>query len=122
MSIALTSNRSRGKQFEQLAVRYLSDQGLQLLDQNFQLAGGEIDLILRHHEYLVFCEVKYRRGAHFASILEQINPQQLARVRHSARVWLLQKGLSEHQTAIRFDIITISGVCPYQIDWFRDAF
>ncbi|WP_113907072.1 YraN family protein [Aliidiomarina celeris] len=115
------STRTTGTIYENTAVRYLQQQGLTLVEQNFRLRDGEIDIIMKHGQFLVFIEVKYRRSGAFADILEQIQPAQLQRVRRSARIYLHLHGYAEHLTACRFDILAITG-SPQDINWLQDAF
>ncbi|WP_194756264.1 YraN family protein [Aliidiomarina indica] len=115
------STRDVGTDYEEVAIRHLSQFGLELVAQNYRLNNGEIDIIMRDDEFFIFVEVKYRASAAFADVLEQISAKQLQRVRHAARVWLAKHQLSEHTTACRFDIIAITGH-PFNIEWLKDAF
>lgn len=54
------NQRSVGARYEQVAGKYLEQQGYQILQYNYHCRQGEIDIIARDGEYLVFCEVKYR--------------------------------------------------------------
>lgn len=59
--IYLKSNtRNTGTSYERKAAEYLEQQGLVILKHNYRCRQGEIDLIARDKEYLVFVEVKYR--------------------------------------------------------------
>ncbi|QZN91313.1 YraN family protein [Idiomarina abyssalis] len=110
-----------GKHAELLSAEFLEKNGLTIICKNYRIDGGEIDIIARDGDYWVFCEVKYRQHEHFASVLEQIKPQQCRRVRHTARYYLLSNNIDEHTAAIRFDVIAIVGH-PTKIEWFKDAF
>ena len=54
------NNRSVGAVYEQAAGYYLEQNGYELIEYNYRCRDGEIDIIARDGEYLVFCEVKYR--------------------------------------------------------------
>ena len=54
------NQRSVGARYEQVAGKYLEQQAYQILQYNYRCRQGEIDIIARDGEYLVFCEVKYR--------------------------------------------------------------
>ena len=54
------NQRSVGARYEQVAGKYLEEQGYQILQYNYHCRQGEIDIIARDGEYLVFCDVKYR--------------------------------------------------------------
>lgn len=59
----MENNRRRtGARYEQTAGRYLETKGYQILEYNYRCRRGEIDIIARDQECLVFCEVKYRSG------------------------------------------------------------
>ena len=64
--------RDKGQQIEQQVSRYLQKQGLRLIEQNYQCRGGEIDLIMKEKNTLVFVEVRFRKNARFGSALESI--------------------------------------------------
>ena len=51
------NNRAVGTAYEQIAGRFLEKKGFQILEYNYRCRAGEIDLIARDSEYLVFCEV-----------------------------------------------------------------
>lgn len=115
------STRVTGTNFENIALKHLEAHGLILVTRNYRVRDGEIDLIMREGEWLLFVEVKYRRDAHFADVLEQIRPEQLSRIRRSAMLFMLQHNIKEHLTACRFDLVVMSGE-PLVIEWFKDAF
>ena len=56
------SRRAVGTHYEEEAARYLEQQGYQILERNFFSRYGEIDLIAKDEDTLVFVEVKYRSG------------------------------------------------------------
>lgn len=55
------NRRQTGTAYERRAGEYLKEQGYELLELQFQMPAGEIDIIARDGRYLVFVEVKYRR-------------------------------------------------------------
>ena len=110
-----------GKKAESLCAEFLEKHNLTIICKNYRIDGGEVDIIARDGTYWVFCEVKYRQHESFAAILEQIQPQQCRRVRHTARYYLLSNNIDEHTAAIRFDVIAIVGESK-KIEWFKDAF
>lgn len=115
------SRQQRGAASETAAVRFLEQQGLTLVTKNFTLDNAEIDIIMRADERLIFVEVKYRQDETFAAVLEQISPGQCQRIRHAARVFMLQNEWDEHHTAVRFDVVALVGQ-PATIHWLQDAF
>ena len=57
-----------GTAYEEQAVLFLEKEGYEILERNFHSYHGEIDIIAREDEYLVFVEVKYRRAAYPGSV------------------------------------------------------
>jgi putative endonuclease len=55
-------NKRIGDRGEEIALRYLLRKGYSLVERNYRTRYGELDLILRHENTLVFVEVKLRRG------------------------------------------------------------
>lgn len=115
------SSRSVGTHFEHQAEAYLKEQGLTLVERNFRLHGGEIDLIMRDQDYWVFVEVKFRYNATVEHPLGQIRQGQLQRIRHCAKVYLYSNDLSEYLTPCRFDVVAITAD-PAELLWVKDAF
>lgn len=90
---------------EALAARHLVDQGMVLLDRNWRCQLGEIDLVLRDQEVLVFCEVKTRSSLAFGSPLEGVTERKAARLRRLAARWL-----AEHEVRpaeVRIDLVGV---------------
>lgn len=91
---------------ERLAVRYLVDtERLVLLDRNWRSSTGEIDVVARDGDVLVFCEVKTRRGLDFGTPAEAVGPRKVARLRRLAAEWLAQSRVRPAE--IRFDVISV---------------
>jgi putative endonuclease len=90
---------------ERVAVRYLIDQGMVLLDRNWRCSGGEVDAILRDGDTLVFAEVKTRRGNRFGSPAESVVPAKVKRLRRLAGMWLAQARIRPRE--VRFDVISV---------------
>ena len=67
-------DRSPGAWGEDLALRYLIQHGYKLLERNYRTRRGEIDLIVRKDDTLVFVEVKLRRGSGYGDPLEAVTP------------------------------------------------
>jgi putative endonuclease len=100
-----TQRRAVGAYGEKLAARHLTDQGLVVLDRNWRCAEGEIDLILRDGDAVVFCEVKTRRGTGFGSPAEAVGWRKVRRLRLLAVRWLAVSGI--HARQIRFDVVEV---------------
>ncbi len=69
----IKDHNKKGQCAEDIALEYLQQQGLTPLERNFSCKLGEIDLIMRDHEFLIFIEVRYRKNTQFGHPLETIN-------------------------------------------------
>jgi len=90
---------------EDQAVRYLRLQGMKILERNFRTAAGEIDIIARHQNWLVFIEVKTRRGVMFGTPQEAVGQRKQQQIIRTAQ-WYLQKH-SPGKLQPRFDVVAI---------------
>lgn len=79
-----------GKIGEQKAKDYLIKKGYELIDQNFRSPMGEIDLVVKKDQTLVFVEVKLKTGDKFGTPEEMINPGKINQVRRMAELFLLK--------------------------------
>ena len=96
--------RSLGQFGEEQAARYLRRRFYVILERNYRCRFGEIDLIARRGEMLVFVEVKLRRDDSHGEARECVTPRKQQRVRAAAEQWL-----SLHETRLqpRFDVIEV---------------
>lgn len=90
---------------ERVAVDYLVDQGMRLLDRNWRCRFGEIDAILRDGDVLVICEIKTRRGTGFGTPAEAVGRDKVARIRRLTEIWLEQTRVRPPE--IRFDVVSV---------------
>jgi putative endonuclease len=89
-----------------MAVRHLRELGYTVLERNFHFSKkGEIDIIARDGEYLVFCEVKMRTNDEYGPPEYAITPLKQHRIRRAAHAYLAMRGVTD--TACRFDVVTI---------------
>jgi putative endonuclease len=105
--------RSRGQLGERLAEQHLLEAGYLVLERNFRTRYGELDLVARRPEALVFCEVKTLVAGSAAgppSPLEAIGPAKRRQVRQMAAQWLATRARAERPlgTSLRFDAIGVT--------------
>lgn len=118
-------NKSRptGNHYEALALNYLQQQGLKLVQKNFSSRFGEIDLILKDNQTLVFTEVKFRSRKQYGSALESITYNKQQKIILTAKFFLSQhpKWFNYH---CRFDAIGIEldSHDQAQYHWIQAAF
>ncbi len=116
-----TPQQRSGKQYEDLACKHLRKHGLKLLTRNYHCRRGEIDLIMRDKESLVFVEVRYRRQARYGSASESVDWYKQQRLIATAEHYLLHE--SKTQPAARFDVVAISGTeGNIELEWINNAF
>lgn len=98
-------NTGLGRYGERVAAQRLVDQGMVLLDRNWRCELGEIDLVLRDGDVLVFCEVKTRSSAAYGHPLEAVTPTKGARLRRLAARWLEEHDV--HPRDVRIDLVGV---------------
>lgn len=114
--------RTRGAQVEAAARAYLIRAGLRPLAANARYRAGELDLVMREVETLVFVEVRYRRDARFGGGAASVDARKRRRLVRAAQLFLL----AHPQLAdapCRFDVVEAEGdpAAP-ALHWLRDAF
>ena len=103
----------RGQAAEARALAFLQQQGLQLLEQNFTCRCGEIDLIMRDKQTLVFIEVRQRSSAQFGGAAASVTVVKQARLWRTAEYFLQRYATPP---SCRFDLIAIQG---NELSWIR---
>ena len=110
-----------GRYGERVAVRALTDAGLLVLDRNWRCREGELDVVARDGDALVFCEVKTRTGTGFGRPAEAVTAAKRRRLRLLARAWLTVH--DHHAPDLRFDVVGVhvpaSG--PARVTHLRNA-
>ncbi len=79
-----------GLKGERMAEKALKREGMKLLARRFRAAGGEIDLIFREGDEIVFVEVKYRPGGEPGDGIEAVTPDKLRRIRRAGDAFLIR--------------------------------
>ena len=98
-------NKQTGSKGEDLAVRFLKEKGYKILARNFLIRGGEVDIIARDLEFLVFIEVKARYSHKFGLPVESITHWKLRALQKSA-LFYIQK-INWGNEPYRFDLVSI---------------
>jgi len=109
--------RDIGARAEELAAAYLVARGLIVVTRNFRTRRGEIDIIARDRDTLVFVEVRLRSRATFGGAASSITPAKQARLLAAARGYLAKLG---REPPCRFDAILLDRLDPATIVWERD--
>jgi putative endonuclease len=98
-------NMALGAYGERVAARHLGEQGMRVLDRNWRCEAGEIDLVLRDGDVLVFCEVKTRSGTAYGHPLEAVDAVKADRLAVLADRWIEEHGVVAAD--IRFDLVAV---------------
>ena len=108
-----------GAQAEQQAAQYLLQHGLSLLHKNYRCRYGEIDLIMRDAETLVFVEVRLRSRSDFGGAAASIDSTKQARLFRTAQHYL---SAQRHIPPCRFDAVLLHSIAGADIEWVKNAF
>ena len=111
------NNRKIGEHKEKVAAKYLQSLGYEVLEYNYRYRQGEIDLICKEGEFLVFCEVKYRNSLRNGFPEEAVTYTKQRTISRCASHYLLTHGFAD--IPCRFDVISIVGS---EIRVLRNAF
>lgn len=98
-------NSNLGAYGERVAAQRLVDEGMVVVDRNWRCDAGEIDLVLRDGDVLVFCEVKTRSSAAFGHPLETVTAVKAERLRRLAVHWVEEHGVQPG--GIRIDLVGV---------------
>lgn len=102
------NNREKGSCYEKKAAAYLTANGYDILEHNFYTKHGEIDIIAKDGDYLVFIEVKYRKNDKMGTALEAVNAGKQKKIRFSAGVYMYKNNYPADYPC-RFDVVGITG-------------
>jgi putative endonuclease len=105
-----------GADAEQVAADFLVAKGMHIVARNFRTRFGEIDLVARDGESLVFVEVRLRTNDYFGGAADSVDVPKRSRVVAAARSYLAQM---HPEPPCRFDVVTLDGDSPR---WIRAAF
>ena len=109
-----------GKKNEIIAKNYLIGKGYKILEMNYKNKIGEIDIIAKDDNYIVFVEVKGRFSRMFGDPAEAVNEEKQYKIRSVASIYLMQKRKTEANC--RFDVIAVLGDGEPNIRHIIDAF
>ncbi len=107
----------RGLEAEELAFDYLRRQGLTGVERNYRCRFGEIDLIMRDGQTLVFVEVRMRASKAFGGAQESIDARKQRKLLAAARHYI---GALGRIPDCRFDAVLLNG--DSRVQWIRNAF
>lgn len=104
---------------EDLVEEYLRNKGYDILDRNFRKPFGEIDIIARIDEIVVFVEVKTRKNKDFANPSEAVTISKQQKIIKASQAYLMENDLTD--SIIRFDVAEVIRV-DGEINYIENAF
>ena len=115
----LSKERERGMAGETVAAQYLLSIGYTILARNYRKRCGEIDIIAKDGEYVVFAEVKCRSG--WSTPREAVTPEKQLRLQRTAELWIAEQGYGGF---CRFDVLEVFFGCAHAplVNHWRNAF
>lgn len=114
----MSNHRQTGSAYEELAANWIQEQGFQILERNYSCGQGEIDIIAKDENYLVFIEVKYRKYSRMGYPAEAVHFHKQRKIMKTALYYCYSHKIPGTQ-ACRFDVISILGE---KIEHIKNAF
>lgn len=112
------NGRQVGAAFEEKACLFLKEKGMRILERNFRVRQGEIDIIAKDRGTLVFVEVKYRKDGSRGLPEEAVDFRKQRQICRVALFYLSFRHLPL-STPCRFDVVAI---CGNEVRWIPNAF
>lgn len=116
------STRHVGQAAELTALQFLKRNGLRIITRNYHCPYGEIDLIMRDREDIVFIEVRSRSRIDYGTAAESVNGRKKRKLIKAATHFLQKNGLL-YKVSSRFDVVAIHQTDQQtKLDWIVNAF
>ncbi len=112
------NNRQVGNHYEEIACKYILDNGGKILERNFRNRFGEIDIILLDGNTLVFCEVKYRKNGKAGFAGSAVNYRKQHIICKVADYYRMLHQIDDDMP-VRYDCILIDAT---EVKWLKNAF
>lgn len=109
-----------GNLAEDIAAKYLAEQGLEIVARNYYVRNGEIDIVAFEGEMVVFVEVRSKSHDRYGTAEDTISLKKQRFLYRAAEQFLLKENMSER--ICRFDVVAVSFANDTQIKWYKDAF
>ncbi len=115
----MNDRRKIGARGEVLALNYLEQQGYQLVESNYRIGRGEIDLMVVREGVLVFVEVKTSTRSKYTMVEEKLSWYQLKKIKETAFRYLSN---CDWNGSIRFDVVVVDLELPVAIQHYPGYF
>jgi putative endonuclease len=115
---------NKGQYYEEQAVEYLQRAGLSVVERNFRCKLGEIDIICRQGEQLIFVEVRYRSNPGFGSPAASVNRGKQRKIIRTAQFYLQNRRQFRNKFC-RFDVLALTPARSCEevdVQWLKNAF
>lgn len=113
-------NLEKGLKGEEIASEYIIAKGYQILERNFRLKTGEIDIIAKEGDTLVIIEVKTRSNINYGYPYEAVNKKKQGKIIRTALYYVKLHGLKD--TQLRFDVIEVYLGKDNKVNHYENAF
>ncbi len=110
--------KKSGDLAEKRACQFLKDKGLELITQNYRVASGEIDLIMRDKNEVIFVEVRSRAKNEYGTAIESVNKNKQRKILETSLLFLQERRWLD-KVNCRFDVI---GINQDNLEWLQNAF
>ncbi|MFA6301848.1 MAG: YraN family protein [Legionella sp.] len=109
-----------GRNAEEQALAYLAKHGLKLVQRNYYCRMGEVDLIMRDGDYLVFIEVRSRSNQYYGDGAVSITRSKQQKIMKTALHYVQSHRLQD-KVPLRFDVLSVDGATG-GLNWIKNAF
>lgn len=100
-------SRQIGQEAETQAVEFLKNKGYEILERNFTVRGGEIDIIAKETNSICFIEVKFRQNLDYGNAADYITKKKMSKLLRTAKIFLYERDFLEKDW--RIDAVVING-------------
>ncbi len=115
----MKNNRKIGELGENIACKYLESKDYEIISKNYVKNHGEIDIIAKSDNVIIFIEVKYRKNLKFGHPLEAISQKKISKILETANLYIIENEIKQD---VRFDVISILGKDTIDILHLENAF
>lgn len=117
------TTRESGRQAELIALTVLREHHFLILQQNYHCRFGEIDIIAKREQLIIFVEVRYRKSPAFGSAAESVTNKKKHKITITAEHFIQYQLHNDQQFDYRFDVIALSSLDIKQTkpEWIKGA-